>query len=47
MQNNQSTHLDAGVRTEIEVELTGVSDTNVHRGASWNVTTATHLHVQG
>ena len=31
------------VRAEIEVELSGVSDTNIHRGPGWNVPALTAL----
>ena len=37
-------HLDSSMRAEVEVKLIGMSDTNIHCGTCWDVTTATHLH---
>lgn len=40
-------HLNAGVAAQVEVELGGVRDGAVHRGACWDVATLPHLQGAG
>lgn len=43
MASVMSTHLDAGMGAEVEVELCGMCDAHIHRGPSRNVPTSTNL----